>query len=1704
MNSLSIILSCHEKEVYNYIDNIKDILDNYNYQLIIINNVLNSINTEYEYTIYNYTESYNKFRGFCLSLCKYDKVLFIESGVQLNKIIVDSIRSYIIEKNDVNFQCDFRVYIDKNKFFLRKDTLIYNTKSNKNKELNITLDDYSLLCPHNSHMEASINKLISYNMYKELYEWSETFSDDMKISIYNYVEKEKLKLNLDEINYIEEEFLKEDFKDKYTNYLKIKNLYKNYKETSRAHIISHVKENRFSDKDTYFSFFVLETFNRGTMVLDTLALLDNTARVTYLKYLFELDEKFYLKIFNFMISIDLLKELNEFNSQNIKIYFDIIKTYIDCMSSKSEDIDKKEKLIQMFTDYTNCGLYLLEKNMIQGEEAEFLVEINKSVSKLNEDINVAVEILKSASEKFQLMTLCTRYYIQKLVYENNLYTSKLSICMIVKNEEKNIERCLNSLKPLIDKEVAEIILVDTGSTDRTVEIASRYLNNIYFHQWTGSFSEARNWSLSLATGEYIFIVDGDDEIKDEDINKIIREFTESDYKKYNTFSVKIKSYFTQDLDSYSTITQNHIFKNDGSFYYSGAVHNQPVWKNPIKHLDISIMHYGYIMTPEVSEKKFNRTVPLLKKELEKNFNDVYKSIYYRYQLASSYNMHYDYKEALEEVAIYLKTVKDNWNKIKNNYNITYNTLGVIIYMNNELYDEALDICDRSLKLSPDYIDFIYYKSKILFIKKNYKESIEYMKKYLKILDKFDSLSISKDERYVFYTLNLDKEIILRIINSYYQLKNYRECLNYIKKIEDEEILKQIIYIVFECYFRGREFKNLIKLYENQITSENYHIFNYYIRKNLSDLSKEDQKLFIDTIINSGINTKYIDILNESALDTIKSQPDKILYILDKCDIENIDTSGAKTVLEFMLPIVREYDYLKYNDLTEIKSFKRCIRFILNRSLNLKQFDMFSNEELLNLLDKYISTCSTLINLGEKKALEEKEYKFCTFIIQAFEELKKNNLISAVRFIRDAVNEDNEMARPMELFINETFQSKNTGIKLKEEESGFTNMNDKLDKYSKEAKKKIEELINKGYLDDALNLIKEYETIISNDVDIYSMKAVALIMQNNLVSAKEVLERGLKLDKFNFDLLYNLAYVYENLNDFNNSLRAYVKAKDICKDESMVNGISATINKIKSEHKNIIKQRIIFFVKQGMDNFIDDIIRQLSHEFEVKKVITTSYNQIDEGMEWADICWFEWCDELIAYGSKHSLARTKKILCRVHSYEAFTSYPLEVNWLNVDKVIFIADSIRDIVCNKVKIDTRKINVIPNGINTDKYTFKDRSRGFNIAYVGYINYKKGPMLLLHTFKAIVDKDSRYKLYIAGKFQDERDVMYFEQMIKEMNLENNVIYQGWQENLNSWLEDKNYILCTSILESQNISVMEAMTKGIKPLIHNFVGAKQIYNRDYTWNSINEAVDMINSEKYNSKEYRSYIEDNYSLKNQIVSIKNIIYSLDEKSCPKQISSFVYSNKRVKFYLPYLNDHIQNVIYSTESFYEITMLEDIKNRIGNNKIILDVGANIGNHTVFFGMFCDAKRVYSFEPQGNVFSMLKTNVQINNLEEKVTLFNIGLGREKSKGTIVPYSNDNLGMAKVNISDAGNIEVDSLDNVLFENEESIDLIKIDVEGMELEVLKGAKNIIAKHKPLIYIESDFDEEFKSIKEFLNNFGYTPSCRFNATPTYLFINK
>ncbi len=215
----------------------------------------------------------------------------------------------------------------------------------------------------------------------------------------------------------------------------------------------------------------------------------------------------------------------------------------------------------------------------------------------------------------------------------------ISVCIIAKNEESRIEQCLSSVKPC----GFEIVVVDTGSTDRTKEIAARYADKVLDFAWCDDFSAARNFSLQEASNNWIFMMDCDETIKEIDVEEL------NYFRKH--LSDKVGSVSRENLVTQNgALTLNNIdyterFFNRKLYRYTGIIHEQltPVRGHeiPALLLHTTLLHTGYDLTPKEREAKYRRNFTLLEKQAQMDPENPY--LYY--QLGKSCEILEDYARA---------------------------------------------------------------------------------------------------------------------------------------------------------------------------------------------------------------------------------------------------------------------------------------------------------------------------------------------------------------------------------------------------------------------------------------------------------------------------------------------------------------------------------------------------------------------------------------------------------------------------------------------------------------------------------------------------------------------------------------------------------------------------------------------------------------------------------------------------------------------------------------------------------------------------------------------------------------------------------------------------------------------------------------------------------------------------------------------------
>lgn len=292
--------------------------------------------------------------------------------------------------------------------------------------------------------------------------------------------------------------------------------------------------------------------------------------------------------------------------------------------------------------------------------------------------------------------------------------SKLTLSMIVKNEEKYLRECLESVKGIVD----EIVLVDTGSTDNTIKIAEEFNAEVFHYEWKNDFSDARNYALSKSNGTWILYMDADERLTGKSVNELKNITERNDLAGYRCTINSID----ENNGKPNFMRYTRLFHNNPRIKFIGRIHEQidnSLLENGYKILDsdIEIIHIGYNVENEELKNKAGRNLKILINEYKKN-----KSSYNAYQLANTYTTLEDYDEANK----YYK-LSVNENNLNREYTaLSYLNLSGYEYKRNNL-NRAEEYLDMGLKNDSSNPLLNLLASEIFFRKNMVEESLKYCK-----------------------------------------------------------------------------------------------------------------------------------------------------------------------------------------------------------------------------------------------------------------------------------------------------------------------------------------------------------------------------------------------------------------------------------------------------------------------------------------------------------------------------------------------------------------------------------------------------------------------------------------------------------------------------------------------------------------------------------------------------------------------------------------------------------------------------------------------------------------------------------------------------------------------------------------------------------------------------------------------------------------
>ncbi|AIG27121.1 glycosyltransferase [Brevibacillus sp. 7WMA2] len=232
----------------------------------------------------------------------------------------------------------------------------------------------------------------------------------------------------------------------------------------------------------------------------------------------------------------------------------------------------------------------------------------------------------------------------------------ISLCMIVKNEEDSLARCLDSVKDLVD----EINIIDTGSTDGTVELAKQYTDRVFFFEWIDDFSAARNFAFTKATQEYILHLDADDFLLEIDRERL-RTLKETLDPAVDSVTMKYHTAFDEFDNPIMSFRRNRLVKRSNNFQWIGAVHEYLAVWGKIIDSDIAVTHKKI----HQHEGYSTRNLRIYEKKLERGEEFTIRDLYY---YANELRDHSFHEKAIE---YYIKMLDSKQGWIEDEINACY-------------------------------------------------------------------------------------------------------------------------------------------------------------------------------------------------------------------------------------------------------------------------------------------------------------------------------------------------------------------------------------------------------------------------------------------------------------------------------------------------------------------------------------------------------------------------------------------------------------------------------------------------------------------------------------------------------------------------------------------------------------------------------------------------------------------------------------------------------------------------------------------------------------------------------------------------------------------------------------------------------------------------------------------------------------------------
>lgn len=683
----------------------------------------------------------------------------------------------------------------------------------------------------------------------------------------------------------------------------------------------------------------------------------------------------------------------------------------------------------------------------------------------------------------------------------------LSIGMIVKNEEKYLEKCLTALQPILNEIDSELIIADTGSTDNTVEIARKFTDNVYYFEWINDFAAARNSTLKRAQGEWYMFIDADEILRD--CSDIIKFFKSGAYKKFNSATYIVRSYADlSDKDAYSDIRSQRLIAVSTGSEFIGKIHEAfSAFYAPIKYLNLIADHYGYVFLDNgvetgAAKEKNQRNLEYLFEELKDDkIAERNPSIYS--EISDCYGIINDKEKELEYLNIGLEKIDH-----KNIAIGQYYTHKIVIFSSQEKFEEIIDTANEyfdihkhpwhNKELASDC--YVYFSRAYSYYKlKDYRSTIADVTRFFDLYKKYTQNKLNTEDL-MFDLFRVDTAMVQSgfdfLFRCCYQEKMFELADNYtnavpLKEFFDNENFMTTHLIIRVEMMENVGYKKLDSLYRQLDDRWKNHLL-ALVRPRVFKAAPDKRSIIIKKLTSLGGTPSELAQIYRQYFENYHVDYNLVKSFLEKYGSEN----G-----EDMLLILMKKNF-------DITPFVRSQDFFADRAVQLsfvnyeEPMKVFENYDIAAVSNEGLEVSTSMYGWIMLRALDrnlkiarvfEKYGELGVRWCDEFQSTKRPGDIRAAISVNNVV--DAHRKRDLKLFRKIVEELKNVVPDLipvvnayyNEVESDFSNVSSEFAQLAYQVKQNIRDMIRAGDIENARSLLAELEALCPNDPDINAIK-----------------------------------------------------------------------------------------------------------------------------------------------------------------------------------------------------------------------------------------------------------------------------------------------------------------------------------------------------------------------------------------------------------------------------------------------------------------------------------------------------------------------------------------------------------------------------------------------------------------------------------------